>query len=162
MLRICLADRAVLTVLSAQWETPGAMLLPTESRRELTQTLTGSSVEGVQEAVLQLWPHSPATCEGTHSLSCCFKEKNCHKDIQKDRSDLKWRLEIQTHYFGLYLAGPWVQTLVGLLVTLERCVVLWPWSPLMVCCPDMVSSPWSTPWTSLALWPAVSVTQPSS
>lgn len=62
---ISLTVRAVLTGLSVRWGTPGAILRPTESRQRQHQTLTGSSQEEVQEEVLQLWPHSPATCEGT-------------------------------------------------------------------------------------------------
>lgn len=149
--------------LSVQWETPGAMLLPTESRQQ-RQTLTGSLLEEVQEEVLQPWPLSPATCEGTHWNSCSLVEEKCLRKnccIQKERFDSKCCSEI---YFGFgnFLTGLWVQTQVVLLVTLEHCVVLWPWSPLMVCCPDMVSFPWLTPWTSPELWPEVSVMQPSS
>lgn len=55
---------AVPTGCSVRSGTPGATLLPTESRPgERRQTLIGLSPEEAQEEVVPLWPHSPASCK---------------------------------------------------------------------------------------------------
>lgn len=61
-----LSVQAVLMGLLVQSGTRGVTLLPTEHNQGHRLTLTGSLLEEVQVEVLQLWPHSPATCEGTH------------------------------------------------------------------------------------------------
>lgn len=52
---------------SVQLGTPGAMLLHTDSSQVQHRTLTGLSLEEALEEALQLWPLSPATCEGALS-----------------------------------------------------------------------------------------------
>ena len=58
--------------------------------------------------------------------------------------------------------GLWGQIRVVPLVTRGLCVGWWPWSPPTAWCPDMASSPWSTPWTYLASWPEASMMLPPS
>lgn len=95
--------------------THGVTLLPTELKQGLGLTRIGSLLEEVQAEVLQLWPHSPATCEETppHSLLHCTESK---------------KRQVQTKAykcFGNYLPGLWVQTQAVQLEILVRCVVLW-------------------------------------
>lgn len=80
--------------------------------------------------------------------------------FSREMDKYKRVLNIQMSWLGDSSAGVWVQTQVVPLVTLEHFVAWWPSSLRMVCCPDMDSSPWSTPWMCLASWPAPLKTQP--
>lgn len=67
--------QVVLMGLLVQSRTRGVTLLPTELKQGHRLTLTGSLLEEVQAEVLQLWPHLPATCEETPSLSASLYRK---------------------------------------------------------------------------------------